>query len=394
MLLKTASVYVYHFSAAIKHAYLLRYLLDSPDYEVCNYINDRGFSLFRGGPDWLQRFLNLFSGIENRVTLHKNGIPRRSITVLHSWRDIRPDDIVLLYNIQAENYRHMDQVAAFKAVSLLHFHGNKHEEALMKQAGVACFFCETNLAKTSALFRKYYHFPSTPWVIHPFVFQERFKPIKPFSERLNRAFSVGTITYKTSEEFLSVYSDPCDQPMRKAVLVEREFFADTADSYSSDYLEGSDVKEVKARDNALVRFGKKVWNRFHTGHQKKYFSFDMVEKFNDYKMCIVGEEILGVPGIGFVEGMACGCAYLGLDSPMYTDLGLQPGVHYIAYDGTKEDLRDKIRYYQAPEHQAELEQIARTGCDYVRQHFRGPAAARALVEGLVAQHNKWQNTIN
>ena len=68
----------------------------------------------------------------------------------------------------------------------------------------------------------------------------------------------------------------------------------------------------------------------------------MVEKFNEYKMCLVGEEILGVPGIGYVEGMACGCAYIGLDSPMYRNLGLIPGVHYISYDGTKEGLRQVI----------------------------------------------------
>ena len=87
----------------------------------------------------------------------------------------------------------------------------------------------------------------------------------------------------------------------------------------------------------------------------------MVEKFNDYKMHFLGEEILGVPGIGFVEGMACGSAYIGLDSPMYRDYGLIPGIHYISYDGTKEGLRKTVEYYQRPENQEELERIAKTG---------------------------------
>ena len=115
----------------------------------------------------------------------------------------------------------------------------------------------------------------------------------------------------------------------------------------------------------------------------------MVEKFNEYKMCIVGEEILGVPGIGYVEGMACGCAYIGLDSPMYRDLGLIPGIHYIAYDGSMEDLRRVIEYYQADEHQEELERIAQTGCEYVRQHFNGPVVAAQLLSELRQQQQIW-----
>ena len=125
------------------------------------------------------------------------------------------------------------------------------------------------------------------------------------------------------------------------------------------------------------------------GQQKQYYSFDMVEAFNDYKMCIVGEEILGVPGIGFVEGMACGCAYIGLDSPMYTDLGLIPGKHYITYDGTIENLKKVIEYYQADEHQEELEKIAKTGCEYVRENFRGDKVAKKLIDDLIEQQERW-----
>jgi len=161
-----------------------------------------------------------------------------------------------------------------------------------------------------------------------------------------------------------------------------DFFRDTVDCYSSDYLEGSDVKPYLPTDNKIVRLYKKIHNRFNTGHQKAYFSFDMVEKFNEYKMCLVGEEILGVPGIGYVEGMACGCAYIGLDSPMYRNLGLIPGVHYISYDGTKEGLRQVVEYYQQEEHQKELEQIAKTGCEYVRTNFNANAVAEKLIDNL------------
>ncbi len=388
MLLMTTFVYVFKFSPAVKHGYILRYLLNNPKYEICSFINDRGFSLLTKGSDRLQRFLNLFSVLENRIILKKNRIDPKKITVLHKASDIRPGDLVILYNVMTEEYREMENVHAFKALSMLHFHGRKEENALMEKAGVNCYFNEVNLQKTSELFRRYYHL-DLPWIVHPFVYAERFKNIKPFAERQDKAFAVGTITYKTHEEFVFVYGDPCDQPMRKQIKDNKDFFADTIDCYSQDYLEGDEGKKVLPSDNKIVKAYKKIYNRFHIGRQKKYFSFNMVEKFNDYKMCIVGEEILGVPGIGFVEGMACGCAYIGINPGMYEDYGMKAGVHYIGYDGSIDDLKAKISYYQAPEHKEELEKIANAGYEFVTRNFNGDAVAESLINKLLEKQQEW-----
>lgn len=389
MLLRVAMVYVFGYSPAIKHGYLLRYLMEHPeDYEVCNYINSRGFSLYVNDSP-LQGFLKLFSGLENRLTLHKNGIGAKRIKVLRRPEEIREDDIIISYNVNAEQYRELEQLHAFKALGMLHFHGRAADDARIAKADVQCYFNEVDLSKSSELYRRYYH-TERPWVVIPFVFAERFKPLKPFGERQNKCFSTGTITYKKHEEFLSVYGDPCDQPARKMVKDNAEFFADTVDCYSSDYLEDNPGKTVKPGDNAVVRTYKRLYNRTHIGKQKKYFSFDMVEKFNDYKMHLLGEEILGVPGIGYVEGMACGSAYIGLDSPMYRDLGLEPGVHYIVYDGTAEGLRETVRYWQREENQGELEKIAERGCRYVRENFCGEKVAARLLGELERLKGEWE----
>lgn len=388
MLMRVAMVYIFKYSAAIKHGYILKYLLENPEYEVCNYINDRGFSLLTKGNNILLKFLNLLRFWENKIILKKNGIDPNKIKVLKNASEIRSDDIVILYNICTDTYRGMDGVNAFKALSMLHFHGRANENELIEKANISCYFNEVDLSKSSELFCKYYHV-KRPWIVIPFVFAERFMNIKPFKERQNKCFSTGTITYKNHSEFLSVYNDPCDQPARKFVKVNPEFFKDTVDCYSSDYLEDNPGKTVNANDNPLLKLYKKIYNRFHVGKQKKYFSFNMVEKFNNYKMHLLGEEILGVPGIGYVEGMACGSAYIGLDSPMYCDLGLIPGVHYIAYDGTKEGLRNTIEHYQKTENQEELERIANTGCEYVRKNFCGESVAASLMNELKVQQTKW-----
>lgn len=388
MLVKTSSVYVYKFSAALKHKYLLDYLLRQDDIEVCSYLNDRAFSLFDRGPDLLQKFLNVFSPLENNIILKKNNINPKCIKIIRRPEEIHSDDIVVLYNIMSNNYRHIKDVNAFKALSFLHFHGRECESEIILNAGVNVLFNETNLQKSSEIFRRFYHLP-LPWITHPFVFAERFKPKKPFAERKVKAFSVGTITYKTHREFIEVYGDACDQPVRKFVKDNQDYFNETVDCYSEDYIESGDAKKIKSSDMCLVRLYKRVYNRFSIGQQKKYFSFDMVEKFNEYKMHIVGEEILGVPGIGYVEGMACGSAYIGLDSPMYRDLGLVPGIHYITYDGTKEGLRATIEYWQRPENQPRLEAIANTGCNFVRENFCGEKVAERLIASLIKSQKEW-----
>lgn len=385
MLLLTSSVFIYKFSAALKHKYLLDYLLANPDkYEVCSFLNDRSFSVLDKGGDSVQKVLSKLGKNEHNIILKKNGIDPKKITVITNPEDIKPDDLVIVYNIMSNNFRGLDKIKGFKALSLLHFHGRSGEDERAKQAGIQALFNETNLQESSELFRRYYDLANLPWVAHPFVFGERFKPIKPFKDRQNKAFSVGTITYKPHKEFIDTYGDPCDQPVRKFVKDNPEFFKDTIDCYSEDYIEKGDALEIKPNDLPPVKLYKKIHNRFSVGQQKKYFSFDMVEKFNDYKMHIVGEEILGVTGIGYVEGMACGSAYIGLDSPMYRDLGLIPGIHYIAYDGTKEGLKKTIEYWQRPENQEELEKIAKTGCDFVRENFRGPKVAHSLITSLLS----------
>lgn len=389
MLVKAASVYIFKFSAAIKHGYLIKYLLEHPEYEVCNYINDRGFSSLRNDNDVLMKILNVFRYAENKMTMKVNRIDSKDITILKSASEIRPDDLVILYNICADNFRGMSGVHAFKALSMLHFHGRAKESDRINETNISCLFGEVNLQNNCELYRRYYHVDK-PWVVHPFVYAERFQNKTPFKERKTMAFATGTITYKLHEEFLNTYGDPCDQPSRKQIKDNPDFFKNTIYCTSSDYLEDNPGKEVKATDIMPVKLYKKVYNRLFTGKQKKYYSFDMVEAFNSYKMCIVGEEILGIPGIGFVEGMACGCAYLGVDSPAYRDWGLVPGVHFISYDGSKEDLKAKIEYYQKDENQEELEKIARTGCEYVRSHFNGEAVAELLMKNLIEQQKDWK----
>lgn len=389
-MVKTMSKYIWKQSCAFKHKYFFDYLLNHPDVEVCNYINDDGFTLAKSLPNPIMWFLKKFRFAENRFVMRKNGLRRNQIKVIRK-NEIRSTDIVIGYRHVPCSLTDMGDINAFKAVSMIHFHGEQSDSDLIAKANPDVLFNESDLTKYSEIFQKYYSWFKDKSIVHSFVAAPRFERLKPFAERENRCFSTGTITYKQHPEFKDVYGDPCDQPTRKQILVNADELEQYVACYNSDYLEDTDMKKYLPGESKLEHYRKVWYNMRHTGQQKKYFSFNMVEKFNDFKMCLVGEEVLGVPGIGFVEGMACGCAYIGQNLGYYEDYGMQEGVHYIGYDGTLEDLKAKITYYQQPENQEELERIANAGYEFAQKHFRGEYVAEQLLNNLIAAQNIYKH---
>lgn len=380
-LVKTLNKLVWKQSCAFKHKYFLEYLLNNPDIEVCNYINEDGFSLVRSFPKPIMWLLRKFRFAENHYVMRNNGISRKQIRVIKK-KEIRPDDIVIGYRHVYSSLSDMADIKAFKAVSLIHFLGVNEENVLLRSANPDVLFNEGNLQKFSKLFNHFFDWYKGPFITYPFVAAPRFQRNKPFVERECRVFSTGTITYRELPEHIEVYGEPCLQPIRREILLNSKELEPLIACYNSEYMEDSGMKKYLPSDNFFVHYYKVWYNLTHTGQQKKYFSFDMVERFNHFKMFMIGEEIMGLPGIGFVEGMSCGCAYIGQNSGFYEEYGMKEGIHYIGYDGSLKDLKVKIIYYQQPEHQEELERIANAGYEFAQSHFRGDIVAKELLEKL------------
>jgi len=229
---------------------------------------------------------------------------------------------------------------------------------------------------------KYFGLKNVSSVIMPFVFGKRFKKSVDIKKRKNTALAIGSLsTVKNGgyEEYMKFANTPWVQPMRGKILKNKQKLTKWIDCYISYIFENKTYK-LNSNDMFVVRLYKKIWNYYNGWRQTKYLSFDMVEKFNEYKMFVCPEEYVGMPGIGFVEGMACGCAYIGLDHEMYKGLGLVPGTHYIGYDGTLKDLTNKIEYYQA--NNIELEKIANAGYQYVTQYFNERTVAENFLNKL------------
>ncbi len=127
--------------------------------------------------------------------------------------------------------------------------------------------------------------------------------------------------------------------------------------------------------------------------QSDYFSFDVVDFYNQHQLAIVGEELSGAPAVGFFEAMACGCVTLGQRGAYYDGLGLEPGVHYLRHDGTIESLKKTIEEAIAdPEHTS---RISKAGLAYIASHCtRGRVWEKLKGDMGQAKHSYWTRFVS
>ena len=206
--------------------------------------------------------------------------------------------------------------------------------------------------------------------------------INLYRPRKNKLLAIGTSSTVEGSKDYNLYREyfktDLVQPLRQEIMEKAEKYPEEIESYISFIYE--DKKKINAGDNLVIKFYKKIYNRHKPWTQSRYTSFDMVEKFNEYLFFICPEELVGMPGIGFVEGMACGTLYIGLDTSYYRKLGLIPGYNYISYDGTIKNLIEKVQYCQ--NNTDEMKMIACRGEKWVRENFNSNIVAERFFNQL------------
>jgi hypothetical protein len=215
----------------------------------------------------------------------------------------------------------------------------------------------------------------------------------PFKERINKIVATGSITYPMKDKnFIDFFGGNQLQPLRQDLYRDASKYTLEMDCIISDLSstrnEEDEQSELKRKNNFIELFV----NKHPT---LNYYKKDIVSIYNSYMMFAVPEEICDLPAIGFVEGMACGCAFIGVDDPMYRDIGMIPGIHYITHDGTVEDLISKVRTYQHKK--VELEIIANNGYafaqkylnpDKVYRDFFNMVKQRLTISKIVSRENQ------
>lgn len=366
----------------MKYHYFLEYYLKDDNRETALYIDGTktSFAAVKIGFPFFPKF---FVFLELCVWMLLNGINPFKHKIYFDQSQLDPKrDVVVDFaraNVGVSKQANVPVFKGMKVVVLTHYYLHPEDIANSLQFESPTLLVSENDLTNVPYFKK--HFPTIQWVYQlPFTFTSRFQKKTSFVSRLNKCFALGTIAPidKKNLDFISFFGTDVLQPMRKTIMETHRAYPDALDSMIKQYENFTFMRE-NADDSLFLKMVKQYAPRFIqklvlANQHKKYYAFDVVQKYNHYRMFVCPEENIGLPSTNVFEGMACGSAFFGIDDPMYTNLGLMPGVHYVAY--AKDDMADlveKIRYYQTQPEQ--LEEIARAGSIFVRDRFMGQAVA-------------------
>lgn len=356
---------------ANKYQYLLDFLWKKK-IKFWIYLDYKDSSL----PTFLHK--QIFIKIEVFFRLLMKRINPLRVQIIDKVKQLRKDDIFLSFSLTTldTDYHGIDAISDQNFIKIFHFtHYNQNTSLIAKNFERLKwdFIIAENNLKKSDYFNNFFKYFSKEVYTLPFTYGKRYNNTKPFDKRRNMCLSVGAIInikdYKgLFDDFTYFYHTDTIQPLRKEILNDMDKI--------TDYIETANANFKTDKSSIWGKIKKIIFWYKHT-----YFKFDMVEKFNQYKMFVCGEELGDLPGIWFVEWMACGSAYIGKIHTMYTDLGLVPWVHYIWYNGTLKDVIEKIKYYQ--EHEEELEKIAKNGYEFVKNRLSWEVVAENFYNDLV-----------
>ena len=240
----------------------------------------------------------------------------KEVVVNYSPEKIADKTNLVLFNYKEyKNPRGMVETCLFFKnciVHLSHYHNSTTEQSnVLKQIPNLYLAADVDIFN-NRYFKKFFPWYTKKIVLLPFAIEDRFVNKKPWAGRMEKILSIGTFHYCKEDyqegrnpalkDFYETSNAKALHPLRRDIFERKDQFINEIDCMNSPYLEASAKKSI----------WKMILPSNTFAGQKKYFSFNIVDKFNEYKFVIVGEELItGLPGIGTFEALACGCIVIG-----------------------------------------------------------------------------------
>lgn len=298
-----------------KYGYLISESIKK--YGQINVLVDSGTSgfvpmnIYMQLPFFLRKML---SRIEISIWKKRNKFGKE-VCVFYSPEKIKDKKVIVFFNYK--HYKNAD--ALIKSCSyflhsvghLSHYHASTAlQSSVLKQIDNIRLAADVDISD-NLYFKKYFEWYKKNIFILPFAVEDRFAENTKWETRTDKILSVGTFHYLEEDylqgrnnvkEFYETSQAKALHPLRRDIFERKEEFLKEIDCMNSPYLEASTQKSIWKMLLPTNAFA----------GQKKYFSFNIVDKFNEHKFVIVGEEsITGLPGIGTFEALACGCIVVG-----------------------------------------------------------------------------------
>lgn len=307
---------------------------------------------------WIKKLLSLpvLANAEMQTWISINKMDRNCIKVNQRVDQLNPArDIIFAFGVDLASFstKELEELRNFTGLVFIHL-----THYFYDPVGIArstefiknpVFISEGSPTETP-FFQKYFD-KRIPHYQLPFAFSNRFVSESSVEEKSMKCLAVGSVTEVFQREFQECYKSdsPVLHPMRRVIHQARESLHDVIECRIRDFSNFESETNPQSRNS-------------------RYFQEDLVNLFKSHILFISPEEIVGLPSVNFVDGMAAGTAYIGARDQMYANLGMEEGIHYIAYStGNLEDLICKIRYFL--ENPEKTMKIAQAGLEFAMNHF-------------------------
>lgn len=329
------------------------------DGAISAFIPDRYFSLLpRHIRQWIamceMRWWISINNLQGKVKIIRNASDADS-------------DILLAFSYKAATGLSGRQLARLDAFPIKVFHLSHYFISTKKKSENLQRLSNVLLAGDSDIsanpyFRQHFSWYRRPFVVLPFAVAPRFQVRRSLHDRQPLCVAMGTFHNLHEEvpaekyiDYIGYFHSSTYHPIRKLIY-------DNAGALKKRIFSKISLYRGESGSGTLRR----LLGHFFVS-QKSYFSIDIVDLYNRYRYAIIGEEAAGFPALGAFEAMACGCVLIAQPG-FYNGLGLMPGEHFVAHNGSLDSVVEAIEMLSKDPIKASL--IAEAGTKYVELNLR------------------------
>jgi len=319
--------YGFMFDEALKNGETIRVLVDGT---ASGLVPETFFQRF---PQWLRvQLANLEFWLWKRINGFGNEVKRVEIP------QAPVDELLLAFSYKAATGLFQLRESTLRHYCSVVFHLSHYFSATSMKAENIKHIPNAYLAGDSditknAYYRRYFDWYDKHFLVLPFAVGARFTNQQPWLTRKPKAIATGSFHDLRLEQPMHKYADFMATTQATTYHPVRLALYEAADQLSNQVT----CKISPYRDYGQNHISRLI-SHFRVS-QKKYFSINIVDLYNQHRYAVVGEELSGFPALGAFEAMASGCVLIA-QREYYDRLQLVPREHYLPYDGKLESLTE------------------------------------------------------
>jgi hypothetical protein len=346
------------------HKYIIELLIEKQVH--CLYFDP--ISLI-GDRNVVKNILNLYNTISQ---LNEISIPWDQIEIITTTRELNKKcDILLNFNSHLGESQFPKHLKNFNGIKIFHvndYFWNRPASVLNKyfeDNGIDFLMGYARHDVHCEYFKKSFPKYIGKVISVPFGFSDRFVEYKSFDQRISKCLAVGSVN-----------------PLRP-LQSSKENFIESASFYPDEAWFHKFRRMLVLKKNHLAYIVDSMLPEFP---DYKDFKYDLVEKFNSYKMFVSDESIFKFPPAKYFEGPASGAVLVCSDHQCNKDLGFIDGENCIMHqEFDLIDFEEKIRFYI--KNDDELNKIQKQGTRFVREKYNHKSIANSLISEITDLYN-------